>query len=95
MSVRPNASRIFVQESVIKILVMVAPRKGKIEALTRLAGIFQSSETTACFWRGNLKVKTIWLSKKSIAVFFFSKKVLLYYCYYSYFLTLSSWNFSN
>ena len=30
MSVRPNASRIFVQESVIKVLVMVAPQNGKI-----------------------------------------------------------------
>jgi len=70
MSFRPDASRIFVQESVIKILVMVAPQKGKIEALARLEGIFQSSEITMCFWRGNLKMKTVWLSKKRIAVFF-------------------------
>jgi hypothetical protein len=40
MSVRPSASRIFVQESVIKVYVMVAPQNGKIKALTRLHGIF-------------------------------------------------------
>ena len=49
MSVRPDAGRIFVQESVIKILVMVAPQKGKIETLTRLEGTFQISEITVCF----------------------------------------------
>jgi hypothetical protein len=49
---------------------MVAPQKDKIEALTRLEGIFQSSEITMCFWRGNLKMKTVWLSKKRIAVKF-------------------------
>jgi hypothetical protein len=76
MSFRPDASRIFVQESVIKILVMVALQKGKIEALTRLKGIVQSSEITMCFWRGNLKMKTVWLSKKRRAVFFSVKKYL-------------------
>jgi hypothetical protein len=49
--VRPNASRIFVQESVIKISVMVAPQNGKIKTLTRLEGIFQSLKLQ-CAFRG-------------------------------------------
>ena len=40
MSLRPDASRISVQQSIIKVFVMVASQNSKIKALTRLEGIF-------------------------------------------------------